>query len=618
MSRCPHAPARGNRATHSLHHLVLASALACGAVIAPLTVGAQTSAPVTGPTSAVDRVQWLWLQIGGGPEKALLTDRLQAWQTEALADQAYWAAYAVALLQLKRVDESLTWYGKQIVANPEDYPWQVSYAEVLAQAGRPDEAQRIRNNAMPHLKTAMDGIDKMPRAQAKALLLGYASAQRGLEGDRAGDQVLQDMLARGYTDVDVYEKLVVSSLAQEKFAEARDWLARATDHQHTLPAYQTLAVALGLNNLTMLATVVQERAKELSVPDRITALRRLGRNREALDLVEAQLQDARSPLREPLLQHQAELQHALARRVELKASQRNLSDLDITQTGGSFSLPLDSVRITADLAHSRFRTDPGGLNLQGIRNETEVAFITDYALGVSPVRMTLGTNHRSDTSLTFGRLEYARSLARQLQFRLDAWVNRVTEESSALRMIGAKDRIAAGLSANLTSASYARIEFALQNFHTRKGAPLGHGNRVEGELGGTVYSGTPVWRARISGSAERNRLVDDLPPGLTGGVLSPFQTIDSVLARRFRTSGVGSTLQLGGPDGPQRRLRGSLDAWVGKQWPANELVYTARLVVAIPVTRVSDLRLEASYGDVKSNFQAQATRSATVSYRHDF
>ncbi|MBX9613399.1 MAG: tetratricopeptide repeat protein [Burkholderiales bacterium] len=618
MSRHRLAPARNTRAAQPLHHWVLASALACGAVIAPLSVVAQTSAPVAAPTSAADRVQWLWLQIGGGPEKALLADRLQAWQAEAQADPAYWAAYAVALLQLQRVDESLLWYGKQVAANPQDHPWQVSYAEVLAQAGRPDEAQRIRSNALPHLKSAMEGIDKMPRAQAKALLLAYASAQRGLEGDSAGDQALKDLLARGYTDVDVYEKLVASSLAQEKFAEARDWLARAGDHQHTLPAYQTLAVALGLNDRPMLAKVVQERAPELSVPDRITALRRLGRKREALDLVEAQLPDAQSPLRELLLQHQAELQLALSRRVELKASQRNLGDLDITQTGGSFSLPLDSVRVTADLAHSRFRTDPGGLNLQGIRNETEVAFIADYALGVSPVRMTLGTNQRSDTSLTFGRLEYARSLARQLQLRLDAWVNRVTEESSALRMIGAKDRLAAGLSANLTPASYARIEYALQNFHTRKGAPLGHGDRVEGEVGGTVYSGMPVWRVRASGSAERNRLVDDLPPGLTGGVLSPFQTIDSVLARRFRTFGVGSTLQLGGPDGPQRRLRGSLDAWVGKQWPANELVYTARLVVAIPVTRVSDIRLEASYGDVKSIFQAQATRSATVSYRHDF
>lgn len=618
MSRHLLAPARNTRAARSLHRWVLASVLACGAVMAPPSAVAQVGAPAAAPTSAAERVQWLWLQIGGGPDKALLADRLQAWQAEAQADQAYWAAYAVALLQLKRVDESLVWYGKQVAANPLDHPWQVSYAEVLAQAGRPDEAQRIRSNALPHLQAAMNGIDKMPRAQAKTLLLAYASVQRGLEGDSAGDQVLKDMLARGYTDADVYEKLVASSLAQEKFGTARDWLARAQTHHHTLPAYQTLAVALGLNNRSMLSGVLQQREKELSVSDRITALRRLSRNREALDLVEAYLQDAQGPSRDLLLQHQAELQLVLSRRVELKAAQRNLGDLDITQTGGSFSFPLDSVRITGDLAHSRFRTDPGGLNLQGIRNETEVAFIADYALGASSVRMTLGTNQRSDTSLTFGRLEHARSLTRQLQFRLDAWVNRVTEESSALRMIGAKDRLAAGLSANLSSASYARIELALQNFHTRKGAPLGHGNRVEGEVGGTVYSGSPVWLARVSGSAERNRLVDDLPPGLTGGVLSPFQTIDSVLARRFRTFGVGSTLQLGGPDGPQRRLRGALDAWVGKQWPANELVYTARLVVAIPVTPLSDVRLEASYGDVKSIFQAQATRSATVWYHHDF
>ncbi|NTV86593.1 MAG: hypothetical protein HGA21_07605, partial [Burkholderiaceae bacterium] len=60
-----------------LHPIVLACALGCCISVAPLTVAAQSSVATVSPTSSADRVQWLWLQIGGGPEKALLAERLQ-------------------------------------------------------------------------------------------------------------------------------------------------------------------------------------------------------------------------------------------------------------------------------------------------------------------------------------------------------------------------------------------------------------------------------------------------------------------------------------------------------------------------------------------------------------
>ena len=623
MSHRLHTPASKFKAVKQMRQIALACALGCCVLAVPLTVTAQQGASPASPTSSADRVQWLWLQIGGGPEKALLAERLQQWQPDAEADPAYWAPYAVALLQLKRVDESLTWYARQVKASPDDYPWQVSYADELARAGRADEARRIRSNALPHLKTAMETMDPLSPAQRKTLLLAYASALRGLEGDSAADQVLKDMLARGYTDADVYEKLVASSLAQEEYAAAGDWLSRAKAHNHTLPAYLTLAVALGLNDQLMLAEVLLQREKELSVQDRVTALRRLGRNSEALLLVEASLEDPQGTSRVQLLQLQAELKRKVSRLAELKVSQSNLGVLHITQTTGAFSLPLGAVRASAEVTNFQFRTDSDLFNVRGIEDENQISFAADYTLrGVAPTRLTVGVNQRSDSSLTFGRLEYSQPLNRKLQLRLDGWVNRVTDVSAAMRLIGANDRLTAGLTANLTPASYGRIELAVQNYHTRQGDGLGHGNLVAGEIGGTVYAGAPVWTWRVSGSAERNKVVAELPPALRGGILAETLAANSVLASDYSTLGVGSTLvQVGGPDGlqgPNGPVLGSLDGWVGKQWPANEFVYTVRATLVVPLTRATDFRLEGSYGNVQSAFLTQATQSVSAWLRYYF
>jgi hypothetical protein len=262
-------------------------------------------------------------------------------------------------------------------------------------------------------------------------------------------------------------------------------------------------------------------------------------------------------------------------------------------------------------------------NVRGIEDENQISFAADYTLrGVSPTRLTVGVNQRSDSSLTFGRLEYSQSLTRKLLFRLDGWVNRVTDVSAAMRLIGANDRLTAGLTANLTPATYGRIELAVQNYHTRQGEGLGHGNLVAGEVGGTVYAGAPAWTWRVSGSAERNKVVAELPPALRGGILAATLAANSVLASDYSTLGVGSTLvQVGGPDGlqgPNGPVLGSLDAWVGKQWPANEFVYTVRAIVVVPLTRATDFRLEGSYGNVQSAFLTQATQSVSAWLRYYF
>jgi polysaccharide biosynthesis protein PelB len=222
------------------------------------------------PASVSTRVQILWFEIDGG-DKQQLGEHLANWQADAQADPSYWAAYAVALLQLNKVDESLIWFAKQVREKPDDFLWQLSYVSVLSNTGRPDELQRLRRNMALSLKDRLAVVEELPKADAKVILLAYASMTRDFDGAAAGDQVLQDMLARGYKDAEVYAQLVASSLSQNNFDSAHRWLLRAEADHRQLPAYQSLAVALARNDQPAIEQTLLQREKDLSSADRVTA-----------------------------------------------------------------------------------------------------------------------------------------------------------------------------------------------------------------------------------------------------------------------------------------------------------------------------------------------------------
>ncbi len=569
------------------------------------------------PASASTRVQLLWFDIDGA-DKQQLSEHLQQWQADAQTDPAYWQAYAVALLQLKRVDDSLSWYDKQVREKPDDYLWQLSYVSVLSRAGRPDEEQRLRRDILQRMRGKLAIVDAMPKADGKVLLLAYASMVRDFDGAAAGDQVLQDMLERGYTDADVYEQLVASSLSRKNYDSARQWLARAEAEHQKLPAYQSLAVALAQDDRQAIEQILLQREKDLSSADRVTALRRLGRNKQALSLTEKSLLEAQNESSELLRQHRAELRVLLARRIDAGYETRNLSDLKIARSEVAASFPFDKGRATLNLAHNALRADGNSLVPSGIQSENDISLLTELSVNDDPMRFTIGGNQRSDKSLTYGRFEWTHTLTKRLNARLDVSLNGLTEETSALRVIGSKDKISAALSGNLTDLTFARVELAGQHYKTRNGDALGHGYRVEGEIGTTVFKSSPAWQMRISGSSEENQLADRLPAYLLGTVLPSSQIIENVVASRFSTLGVGTTLRFGQAEGMARSTHGLVDGWVGRQWPASELAYSLRAALRIPVSSAGQVRFEAFYSNVQSVQSARANRGIGVWYRHEF
>ena len=586
----------------------------------PLARSAYQRALALNPGSVPTRLQLLWFEIDGG-NSPQLEGYLQQWQADAQGEPAYWSAYAVALLQLKKPHDALVWFERQARAKPEDDLWSLSYAQALEQAGQAEAARRRRAALLPRLKArlaAQDPASKSQDKQDKGLLLAYAAIVREFEGAAAGDQVLQEMLRQGHDDAQIYQVLVASSLTQENFDQAHDWLVRAQAARHQLPAYQSLAVALQRDDRPALEQLLRERDKELSPADQVTALRQLGRQVLALSLTEKSLLEADEESSERLRQHREQLRARLASRIELGYQARNLSDLKIRRAEAAASLGLDMGRATLRLARNSLRTD--GLVLKGVDglHETDVSLLADVSLGKDPLRLTLGRNQRSDKSLTYGRLEWNHALGKRLDARLEVLRHGLTEETSALRAFGSKDKVGLGLSGKPSEATYGRVELAGQRFSTRSGDRLGSGWRLEGEFGGEPFKASPAWQLRLSGSTEKNRLADRLPPSLAASMGLPQNAVESVLAQRFSTLGVGATYRHGQLEGAQRGSQAIADAWVGRQWPANELAYSLRAGMTVPVRSKGQFRLEGFYTNVQGGVSTQANRGLSLWYRHEF
>ena len=598
--------------------------IAACAVVMGMSVAnaaAQEASPaVSAPdSSAATRADILWFEINNN-EKESLDRHLQQWQHDAESDPAFWTPYAIGLVKVDRPDESIPWYQRQVAAKPDDILWQLSYAYVLSEAGRPTQAQDLRRGILRRLKDKPGVIDTLSTADRRALMLVHASMARDFEGVAAENHVLQDMVARGYRDVDVYSQLVGSSLAMEDVDGAYRWLQTAQAEGCTLPTYLVLGVAIGRNDRVMMNQLLQEHSQDLTVGDRILALRRSGHPAEALALVDSSLSQATEESAGPLRQQRYELMREQARRVEVRYESRNISELDITRTEVSGSQLAAWGRTTVRFARNALRSEPGSTNLTLSRDEDDLSVMAELTAAGDPLRLTLGTNQRADVSFAYGGVEWFHKLTKGARVRVEAVVNALTEESAAMRAVGKKEKLSLGLSGNPSPMTNARVEVASQYYQTRSGDVLGRGVRFEGEVGAVLLQGPKTWQVRLSGSADRNELAASLPSDFVGMGLSRFSTVESLIAESFRTLGAGTTLRIGSADGPVRGANGFVDVWCGRQWPANELAYSMRLAAALPVGSADEFRLDAYYTNVQNGLTGagKSSRGIALGYRHEF
>jgi predicted Zn-dependent protease len=569
------------------------------------------------PASVSTRVALLWFEVDSG-ERAPLSELLQQWQTDAIGNAAYWGPFATGMVRLQRADEALPWFQRQVQLRPNELAWSLAYADALTQAGRPEQAWRVRLEVYLRMRPQFRAAEQQGNFPPKLDRLSYARLVREFEGNAAAQQVLLSMMKGGDDSASARELLVDSLLSQSKFDAARALLVRARVENVALPAWQYLAVAEDGNDRNGIEEILAAPASNLSAVDRIGALRKLGHNAQALKVAESAAQQPENAADRALQEAIEQLRVEQSKRAGALAEQRQLGHLEIQQADLHASVPAGFGRLSAHLAESRLSATTPDLALRGIIKETDFSTTADLALDEGAARVTVGGNRRHDDSLLYGRYEWSRSLGKRVGMRMDLSFNGVSEESAALRVIGKKDKLATGLTVNLSHSEYARLEVAAQRYSTRAGERLGSGYRVEGELGQTIFNKDPFLQIRFSGSWERNRLASQLPADLVGGILPTLATVSDVVAPRFGWVGVGATLSFGERKSVPGHVFGQIDALRGRQWPDRQSAYNLRFIIGVPLAAHDELRLEAFHSNVHGGVAAPPSRGLRLFYQRQF
>ncbi|MDE2149243.1 MAG: tetratricopeptide repeat protein [Gammaproteobacteria bacterium] len=525
------------------------------------------------------RAAYLYALIDQGDTPALAR-ALRRWRDEAAGSPALWAPYALGYSRLEQPRQALPWFARRAAAQPDDAAWLLSYADALDAARRFDAAYRLRRFAYarlrarlgeePRFATSGRGGSERPARDGRA---GPGSkppvprqgwrAQRTYEEQRAllqdarlgadfGLHWLRRLLSlRGPEPLDArdFESLVDWHLAHGQPAYARFWALRARRDGVRLPAEQRLALALAADDRHAVGELLA-RGGSLSLGDRVEALRRIGRDADALRLALDPL-DPRGPWipgGEQLPQAAAELRARQPRDVGATVSALRIGDLRAYTELAAATDSRQRWSVTVQTRATQFARRGLALDLDRLGHEYagRVELVYRGRRGITTVEG--GRVQTGAVDFSQAGLSQSYRFTERLTGDAFARYHEQTLDSALFRVLGTRD--AAGL--DLQYAADARDALSLTaqglRYQTRWNEHLGSGYQFSGELDHALLRGRSYELGlRLSTAYIGNQLKAHLPPRVAARL--PVGTgIDALLPDQYGVSGFGVTIARGRPN----------------------------------------------------------------------
>lgn len=453
------------------------------------------------PDSREIQQNMIWLLIDSNDAPALrrlLASREAAWRNDSTLHDALAAAY----LALSRPKVALERYlTPRLAAHQDDFLWLMNYADALDQNQQSDRAWRMRrhllsqewqaahpggnaavndkNKAISTRRAWLDNeqIDATRRVARARLLIIQRSGDTGLDAlrellrlDRGGEQ--------RYSNAAVESMLGWFQGAGEYSAERGHlWqqYSRSLSKPSNRPLWAEISVALADDNGPLLGQMLDDAGERLPRYDRINAARRIGDLRsaqsDAFDTQDEQSDD------DPLHMQLTESLLAFSDHGGGTLSGRNLGAFSEQQASSAWHLAI-TPQLSLDLELGRIQRH--NVDQAIIRNLPDERFTslrmnwqergTQFSL--------LAEDRHSLSNYQPRQVEYEHRIDDRLSLRIGLGQNLPSQDSSALRVAGMKDRQAASL--NYQISRYDRI--SLERFHERyelqTGSALGRGQHT--------------------------------------------------------------------------------------------------------------------------------------------
>lgn len=485
------------------------------------------------PEHAATRASYWWLLVDQQAKTALRAEITRLGRGKR-SDAAYSEVLAAAWQLLGEPQLALASMQPMARKHANDFLWLMNYADVLDHSGRQSQALRVRRHAWFVAQRAAARPAELEQGrQALTAQLRLAAEFAGGEQKARLWRELGLLLDRSKEPAQIRQaqELVAAWLLSEgRFDTAQRWLWQQHRARLVAPAYQELAVALSQNDLQTLARLLDQAEApagvRMSPQDRVAALRQLQRRDEAATVAGEQAQrrpdgpddEAQMALQDDLI--------ANANRVNVVQRTRSAGVLTRQEVRATASIALapqlkfilelgnghdrsrDPTQIAATPAHDRelraaieSRTPWGDLKAQwGVR---------DSLATVQSVFLKLST-----------------PLSRHSVLMLEAARAERSDESSAMSVAGARDRVAASLNVRANDRFNGQASLASSRFSTQTGAALGSSVDAGLSANWTLHRDYPD--VRLQSQLRRSIVRADGQPDAATALLQPGGTVPGV------------------------------------------------------------------------------------------
>lgn len=437
----------------------------------------------------------LWLLIDSNDAPGLrrfLASHEPAWRSDAGMHDSLAAAYLALSRPKVALDRYLT---PHLGEHKNDFLWLMNYADALDQNQQSDRAWRLRRHLLSeewrsvqvstvnrknsqNLKRqtwlAADDLDQTRRLARTRLLMTQRSGDTGLDAMR--ELLRLDRDAEGKYSNAAMETAIGWLQDAGEYSAVRGHLweryARSQGKAANRPLWAEISVALASDDPAALRPILEQYGERLPRYDRITAAQRLGDTRLAqTDAFETQDDQSDD---DPLHMQLAESLLAFSDHAGVSLASRQLGAIDEQLIAGDGHLAI-TPKLSLDFQlGSLQRTNKDTVVIGNVPDERFTSLRINWQHDDGQTTLLAEKRH-SLSNYTPLQLEHEHRIDNRLSLRIGLGQHLVSQESTALRVAGMKDRIAISLNYQPTRLDRISFEQLFERYNLQTGSPVGSG-----------------------------------------------------------------------------------------------------------------------------------------------
>lgn len=437
----------------------------------------------------------LWLLIDSNDAPGLrrfLASREPAWRHDAGMHDGLAAAYLALSRPKVALDRYLT---PHLGERKNDFLWLMNYADALDQNQQSDRAWRLRRHLLSaewqsiqvsavnrknsqNLKRqnwlSADDLDQTRRLARTRLLITQRSGDSGLDALR--ELLRLDRDADGKYSNAAMETAIGWLQDAGEYSAVRGHLwqqyARSQGKAANRPLWAEISVALASDDAATLRPILEQYGERLPRYDRINAAQRLGDLRlaqsDAFDTQDEQSDD------DALHMQLAESLLAFSDYAGVALADRKLGAIAEQLTAADWHLAL-TPRLALDFQlGSLQRSNKDEAVIRNVPDERFTSLRIDWRHDDGQTTLLAEKRH-SLSDYTPLQLEHEHRIDNRLSLRIGLGQHLVSQESTALRVAGMKDRASFSLSYQPTRLDRISFEQLFERYEIQTGSPVGRG-----------------------------------------------------------------------------------------------------------------------------------------------